>query len=196
MFLFFDIIGIIAFALSGFLSAKKKNLDIFGIFIISYITALGGGFIRDISVNKTPFIFEHIYPLITVLITILIGYFLRKKLENLEQYKLFLIADSIGLVSFSITGSLIAIENNLNINAFIFLPLFTTIGGGILRDIMLKRKISVLSEDIYGSLAILIGLVFYFYQNINIYFIFVLFVFIRLFILKKRLSLPKLEETP
>jgi len=186
----FDIIGIASFALGGYLSAAKKKLDIFGIFIISFITALGGGFIRDLSVNTVPFIFEHSYPLIVVLISIIIGFLLKKKFDNLEQLKIFLLADSIGLVSFSITGALIAIELDKNLTSFIFLPLVTAIGGGIIRDILLKRKITIFSEDIYGSISILIGLTFYFFPLINIYLCFTFFLILRLFVLKKRLSLP------
>jgi uncharacterized membrane protein YeiH len=192
MFLIFDIIGIFAFSLSGFLSAKKKKLDIFGIFLISYVTALGGGFIRDISLNKTPFIFEANYPLVVVLLSIIIGYLIRDHLSRLEQLKSFLIADSIGLISFSINGALIAQSYNLNLTSFIFLPLFSAIGGGIIRDILLKRKITIFNEDIYGSISIIIGLIFYFFPNINSTLIFLIFLIIRLFIITKKMSLPKI----
>jgi len=189
----FDFIGIFAFSLSGFLAAKKKDFDIFGIFIISFITALGGGFIRDISINEIPFIFKENYPLIIVISSIIFAFLIRPHLSKIEQLKIFLIADSIGLISFSINGALIAQEHNLNFTGFIFLSLFSAIGGGVLRDILLKRKITVFTEDIYASLSLITGIIIFFYNSINIYFLFTLLLILRLFIINKKLSLPTIK---
>ncbi len=73
-FIFADIIGIIAFSISGFLIAIKNDLDILGIVIASGLTALGGGIIRDAILSSTPFAFTSLYPALTLLGTILIAY--------------------------------------------------------------------------------------------------------------------------
>ncbi len=65
-----DIIGIISFALSGFLIAVHYKLDILGIFISSFLTALGGGMIRDVIANKTPFVLNDNLPIILVSATL------------------------------------------------------------------------------------------------------------------------------
>ena len=75
-FIFADIIGIIAFSISGFLIAIKNDLDILGILIASTLTALGGGIIRDAILNSAPFAFTSLYPASTLIITIFLVYIL------------------------------------------------------------------------------------------------------------------------
>ena len=110
-----DIIGIISFALSGFLIAVHYKLDILGIFISCFLTALGGGIIRDVIANKTPYVLNENLPIILVISTLLISLvFKLHKITNLEGKTAFIVSDAVGLASFAITGSLIAIEANFN----------------------------------------------------------------------------------
>ena len=69
-----DIIGIIAFAISGYIIAREHNLDLLGMFLISFSTALGGGIIRDTISDRVPFTFTECYPFIVVIIVISISY--------------------------------------------------------------------------------------------------------------------------
>ncbi|ADU65050.1 trimeric intracellular cation channel family protein [Desulfurispirillum indicum] len=156
LFTIADIIGICAFALAGFLVGVRKELDILGICIAAFLTALGGGIIRDTIVQTTPFAFREIYPFICIVSVIVLAIALKvHQRQNLDQNRLFIVADSIGLVAFSITGTLIALENNLNIFGVIFLAFLTATGGGIVRDALVNEIPFVLNADFYGSVAII-----------------------------------------
>ena len=111
MFEVAEYIGIIAFAMSGFFVAVRAKLDFLGVLIAVFLTAFGGGIIRDIIVDKTPYIFSHNIPAVVVfsLMLILIAFKFHKK-ESIENRSWFIVSDSIGLVSFSITGALVALE--------------------------------------------------------------------------------------
>lgn len=191
----FDIIGIIAFALSGYISAVKHNTDILGIFIIAFVTAFAGGVIRDMATNNIPFVFTSTYPIILVTITILFGYLLKVHEKNIEDKNIYLIADTIGLISFSIAGALIAHKYNLGISGFMFLSLITATGGGVVKDILLQKKPSLLNEDIYGTLAILIGIIIYYFGTNNTVLIpiFIIFFCLRIYLKKHKVSLPKIN---
>jgi uncharacterized membrane protein YeiH len=157
----FDVIGIIAFALSGYLSATREKADILGIFIAAFATALAGGMFRDIAVNKTPFVFSEIYPLILITGTVLFAILFKLHTKNVENKDFYIVADTFGLISFSIAGSLVAQEYNLNLTGFILLALITATGGGVVKDLLLQKKPVLLNTDIYGTLAIMIGIIIY-----------------------------------
>lgn len=190
----FDIIGIIAFALSGYISGVKNNTDILGVFILAFVTAFAGGIIRDISTNNIPFVFSSTYPILLVTVTIIFGYIFKIHEKNIEDKKLYLIADTLGLISFSIAGALIAHKYNLGVSGYMFLALITATGGGVIKDILLHKKPSLLNEDIYGTIAIFIGLLIYFLgtNNIVIIPIFIIFFCIRIYIKTNNISLPKI----
>ncbi len=190
----FDIIGIIAFALSGYISGVKNNTDILGVFILAFVTAFAGGIIRDISTNNIPFVFSATYPIILVIITIIFGYLFKIHEKNIEDKTIYLIADTLGLISFSIAGALIAHKYNLGVSGYIFLSLITATGGGVVKDILLHKKPSLLNEDIYGTLAIIIGILIYSLgtSNIIIIPIFIIFFCIRIYIKLNNISLPKI----
>lgn len=151
-----DIIGLGSFAISGFLVGVRKGFDILGILIASFLTALGGGIIRDVVVDTTPFAFRENYPFLAVITALALGMALRiHKRAKIEQTTLFVISDSIGLVAFSITGALIGIEHHLNFFGVVFLSFITAIGGGIIRDTLVNDVPFVLVSEFYGTIAIL-----------------------------------------
>ena len=162
MFEIAEYIGIIAFASSGFFVAARNKLDFLGTLISVFLTALGGGLIRDIAVDKTPYTFTHSAPALTILIVmILLILFRFNKRDSIENKPLFILSDSIGLISFSITGSLIAIEAGLNLTGVLALAFVTAVGGGIIRDVIINEIPFVLKTGFYGTIALLIGLTLY-----------------------------------
>ncbi len=194
-----DIIGIICFATSGFLIAVHYKLDILGIFISSFLTALGGGMIRDLLANKTPYIFTDTLPVILVIATVFISLaFKLHKIPDFEGKTAFIISDAVGLVSFAITGSIIALDNNFNFLGVLILAFLTAVGGGTLRDILINRVPSILVSEFYGTVAIIVGLFMYilhlFHQTniVTITILFVVGVLLRLVAYYKKWSLPKL----
>ena len=162
MFEVAEYIGIIAFASSGFFVAVRNKLDFLGALISVFLTALGGGLIRDIAVDKTPYTFTHNMPALTILIVmILLILFKFHKKDSIENKPLFILSDSIGLISFSITGALIAIESGLNLTGVLALAFVTAVGGGIIRDVIINEIPFVLKTGFYGTIALLIGLTLY-----------------------------------
>jgi len=162
MFEIAEYIGIIAFASSGFFVATRNQLDFLGTLISVFLTALGGGIIRDIAVDRTPYTFTHNIPALTILIVmILLIVFRFNKRDSIENRPFFILSDSIGLISFSITGALIAIEAGLNLTGVLALAFVTAVGGGIIRDVIINEIPFVLKTGFYGTIALLIGLTLY-----------------------------------
>jgi len=159
IFFFTDIIGIIAFSLSGFLVGVRNRLDLLGIVIAASLTALGGGILRDALLHRTPFAFSEYYPAATLLITILIAFaFQSLRADKIEHRWLFVVSDTIGLIAFSITGALLAISAGYNAFGVIILSFLTAVGGGVTRDVMINQVPSVLVSDFYGSFALIVGI--------------------------------------
>jgi len=162
MFEIAETIGIIAFAMSGFFIATRNKLDFLGVLISVFLTALGGGIMRDVIVDKTPYTFSNTMPaLIIVLVMVLMVLLRFHKRPSIENKPLFILSDSIGLVSFSITGAMIALESSLNLTGVLALSFVTAVGGGIIRDITINEIPFVLKTDFYGTIALLIGLTLY-----------------------------------
>lgn len=195
-----DIIGIISFALSGFLIAVHHKLDILGIIITAFLTALGGGIIRDVLANKSPFIFTDYLPVSLVLATVIIAIIFKlHKITDLESKTTFVVSDTVGLVSFSISGSLLAIDVGFNFIGILLLAIITAIGGGTLRDVMVNRVPAFLTSDFYASTAIVIACIISFLDYINqINFLSLLSTFVFAFFLRltahfQKWKLPKLS---
>jgi len=189
----FNIIGILAFALSGYLSATRKGADLLGVFIISFVTAFAGGLIRDISINKIPSLYYDNLSFYLVLFVMFFAYLFKLHEKNIEDSFYFKFADSIGLVAFSISGALAAISLDMSIFGVLLLSLITATGGGILRDLLLRKKVFLLHEDIYGVLSLFIGFFVYVFNGNYLFIIFFLFILIRFIIIKKKMNLIRLS---
>lgn len=162
MFEVAEYIGIIAFAMSGFFVAVRSKLDFLGVLISVFLTSFGGGIIRDIIVDKTPYTFTHNIPAIIVftLMLLLIAFRFHKK-QSVENRPWFIVSDSIGLVSFSITGALIALQSGLNFTGVLALSFVTAVGGGIVRDIIINEVPFVFKTGFYGTVSLLVGALMY-----------------------------------
>jgi len=197
MFEIAEYIGIIAFAISGFFVAVRSKLDFLGVLISVFLTALGGGILRDIAVDKTPYTFTHNIPAIIIIIVMILLILLKfHKRDSIENKPLFIVSDSIGLISFSITGALIAIEQELNLTGVLALSFVTAVGGGIIRDVIINEIPFVFKTGFYGTIALLIGLSLYVLNILEMmYFypiaiIFVLGVVLRVVAYYKKWSIP------
>jgi len=197
MFEIAEYIGIIAFAISGFFVAVRSKLDFLGVLVSVFLTALGGGIIRDIAVDKMPYTFTHNTPaLIIITVMVLLILFKFHKRDSIENRPLFIISDSIGLISFSITGALIAIEQELNLTGVLVLSFVTAVGGGIIRDVIINEIPFVFKTGFYGTISLLIGVSLYLLNILEMmYFypiavIFVLGVLLRVVAYYKKWSIP------
>jgi len=192
-----EYIGIIAFAISGFFVGVRAKLDFLGVLISVFLTAFGGGVIRDIIVDRTPYTFIHSMPGIIV-ISLMVALILFKfhQRESIENKPFFIVSDSIGLVSFSITGALIALESEINLTGVLILSFITAVGGGITRDIIINEVPFVFKTGFYGTVSLLVGLLIYilnYFSFINIYttvLVFILGVSIRVIAYYRKWSIP------
>ena len=202
---FFEIAGTIAFAISGALVGISRRMDIFGILVLALNTAIGGGIIRDVLVgNIPPNSFKtSLYIVLTTVITFIIFFIYRNQIlrymSRRKLRKMYLLADTLGLASFTVTGTTIGFNAYPEYPLFaITLGLITAVGGGIIRDVLAQRIPSVLQVEIYALPSIIGGIVFYliaiigddyWYLASPISF-FVVF-FLRMIGIYYRLSLPK-----
>ncbi|MDF1882514.1 trimeric intracellular cation channel family protein [Sulfurimonas sp. SAG-AH-194-C21] len=196
---FLDIIGTIAFSFSGYILAAKARYDILGILVVAFITAFGGGVVRDLLTNRVPFIFHETYPISIVLVTVVIAYLLKlHKHTHLTDNMVFHISDSIGLSMFAFTGAVVALEADFNLAGVVFLSFLTAVGGGIIRDMLMNKVPFVLTNDFYGTIAILLGFSIWFIDSfftLNTIVSIVLLVvgtLMRLLAIKYQWKLPKL----
>ena len=164
LFFIAEIIGTIAFALSGTMVGLKYKLDIFGILFLAVTTALGGGMVRDLLIGRIPPIMfrDYRYLLTAVgvsLAVFLVARFARKRYAQFEEKLSFYnnIFDSIGLGAFVVVGMQAGIGAGYGDNGFFlaFLGVLTCIGGGILRDVFVARMPGVLHKHVYALPCIL-----------------------------------------
>ena len=169
MFEVAEYIGIIAFSMSGFFVATRNKLDLLGVLVATFLTALGGGIMRDVTVDKIPFTFSHSYPaLIVISVLLLLIIFKFHHRNSIENKALFILSDSIGLVSFSISGALIAIESGFNLTGIVAMAFLTAVGGGIARDVIINEVPFVLKTGFYGTVSILIAITLYALQTLHV----------------------------
>ncbi len=165
-----ELIGTVAFAVSGAVAAMEKHLDIFGVLFCGIITALGGGTIRDTLLGKFPpaMFSDYIY-LIFAVATSLVAFIAAKILNTRFERNVKIIDkvnnffDAIGLGVFTVVGIDAAINAGFPQNAFfaIFLGATTGCGGGILRDIIIREIPSVFTKRIYAVASLAGGTLYY-----------------------------------
>jgi len=153
-----DLMGTFVFALSGALAAIDRRLDLFGVVVIAFVTACGGGVIRDLCIGALPpaGLTNLAYLAVIILAVALAGCFQTRLLRLAQPTLLF---DAIGLGFFAAFGVHKAYSLVPNVELAIVLGVVSAVGGGILRDVLLGRVPVVLSKDIYASAALLCALV-------------------------------------
>lgn len=151
-----DILGTIAFAISGVLVAMDKKLDLFGVLIIAFVTAVGGGTLRDLLIGNTPVVWmrDSIY-MITIGITVLLSILFVKQLKYLRK-SLFLF-DTIGIGLYTLIGIEKGLEAGLLPVMCITLGTITASFGGVIRDILCNEIPVIFRKEIYATACILGG---------------------------------------
>ena len=194
-----DLLGTFVFAVSGAEATRESKLDLFGIITIAFLTACGGGIVRDLCLNVTPPVGISHWPYLALTITataLVIGF--SKTIERLNFPVL--LFDAIGLSIFSVAGTQKSLALGFNYEVAVLLGVLSAIGGGMFRDVILRRIPLVLRKEIYGSAAlvgaILFSLSHYFEINPNVgTWIGVIVCFlIRYFSLKRKWDLPSFYQ--
>lgn len=195
LFTILDLLGTIAFAISGALVAMNKKLDLFGIFIVGFVTAVGGGTLRDVLIGNTPVLWmEETYYVYAIATSVIFAMVFRNKINYLGK-SLFLF-DTIGLGIFTIIGVETGIQSNLDPIICIALGAMTGCFGGVIRDILCNKIPVIFRKEIYATASLAGGACFIllYFQGVPtnmVYAITILLIItIRLVVVKYSISLP------
>lgn len=149
----FDLVGTFVFALSGATAGVKRQLDIFGVLVLSFVAGNAGGIARDLLIGSVPpaAISDWRYLAVSVLAGVITFYW-HSAIERLRSPVL--VFDAAGLALFAVSGAQKALEFGLNPIAAALLGMVTGIGGGMARDVLLAEIPTVLRADIYAVAAL------------------------------------------
>lgn len=151
-----DILGTIAFSISGALTAMRKKLDVFGIFIIALVTSVGGGTLRDILIGKTPVSWMLNMTFVYVIFAATIVAIIFRSYLKYVRKSLFLF-DTIGIALYTIAGVQIATGAGLPPVICVILGTISASFGGVLRDILCNEIPIIFHKEIYATVCILGG---------------------------------------
>ncbi|WP_163516682.1 trimeric intracellular cation channel family protein [Gelidibacter japonicus] len=162
-----EIVGTAAFSIAGAFAAMEKRLDVFGVFIIAFITALGGGTLRDVLIGKVPVNWMlDLSSAVVVLITTIAVLFFKSVIKNYHNVLLFF--DSIGLGFFTVVGIQTGIALDLHPIISISLGTITACFGGVIRDVSLSNIPLIFKKEIYATTCILGGIIFFVLLNLGV----------------------------
>lgn len=152
-----DILGTFSFAVAGAFAAMEKKLDVFGILIISFVTAIGGGTVRDVLNGALPVAWlTDLRTIQIILVGALAALLFRRWLERMNN--VLLVFDAFGLGLFSLLGLQKALAAGLHPGVSVALGAITGCFGGVLRDVLLNNVPLVFRKEIYASASIVGGL--------------------------------------
>ena len=194
-----DILGTFSFAVSGAFFAMEKKLDPFGVIIIAFVTAIGGGTLRDVMIGNLPVGWlRNETAAITIFIAAIGSMFFEARLRKFTT-TLFLF-DALGLGLFTIVGIEKALELHFSMGVCIALGTITASFGGVIRDVLLNNVPLVFRKEIYAMASIIGGLVYFALKKIQLdedaaKIVCILLIFlIRLVAVRYKLGLPAFYE--
>ena len=191
-----EILGTFSFAVAGAFAAMEKKLDPFGVLIISFVTAIGGGTIRDVLIGEFPVAWlNNVTAIFVILSAAVAALFFGSYLKKFE--KMLFLFDAMGLGLFTMIGIQKGIEHGFGIGICITLGTITGCFGGVLRDTLLNNVPLIFQKEIYATASIAGGISFFLmihagisYNLASLVSIMIIF-FIRLFAKRYNWSLPK-----
>ena len=194
-----DILGTFAFAISGALVASDKKLDLFGVLIIAFVTAVGGGMLRDVLMNAHPinWIGDLNY-LYTIFTAVIFTFLFKSKIIYLG--KTMFLFDTIGISVFTLLGLKKGLFFDLHPIIALIMGMLTAVFGGVLRDVLTNKIPLIFEKEIYASACLVGGIAYLILSQFNVpeNVVFVLsaciIVIIRVVSVKFQLELPKIKE--
>lgn len=156
---FCDYTGTFAFAISGIRLASAKQFDWFGAYVVGVVTAVGGGTIRDILLNATPFWMEQASYLTISALALLFVIIFRRYVISLKNT--FFIFDAIGLGLFGVVGIEKALAYGFPMWVAIVMGTITGAFGGMIRDILINEEPLIFRKDIYALACVFGGVIYY-----------------------------------
>ena len=198
IFSFITIGGTIAFAVSGALAGIRKNLDIFGVAVIAFVTSLGGGTLRDILLGQFPvkWLLDTKIVVLIVSVSVLTVIF-KNRINKLDKTLVFF--DTLGLGFFTIKGIQVGVGAGLSWPSCIILGTITACFGGVIRDIILNEIPTLFRKEIYATACIFGGFLYFFLENFVFLtnyteiLVFSVIVLIRFLAIRLNISLPNIK---
>lgn len=194
-----DLIGTFAFAISGAIVASNKDFDLFGVLIIAFVTAVGGGMLRDVMINAHPINWIGDLNYVWVILAAVVFTFLFKsKIAPLSK-TLFLF-DTIGIAVFTILGLQKGLTYELPTIVAILMGMVSAVFGGVIRDVLTNKVPLIFRKEIYASACLLGGLVYLVcLEFVTVGWLSFLVgastvILVRLIAVKYHLELPKIKE--
>lgn len=186
--------GTVAFAVSGGLAGIHKKLDPFGVLIISFATALGGGMLRDVLIGSTPVVWMRD---ISYFYCVIMGYIISIMIRNYAHFlhRTLFLFDTIGLGVFTIVGIDKGLAMNLHPIVCVSLGTMTACFGGVVRDILCGQRPVLFEKEIYATICIFGGILFFILKyfgvtlEVNSSIITILIIITRLLVVKFNWSL-------
>ncbi|MFN1835620.1 trimeric intracellular cation channel family protein [Balneola sp. MJW-20] len=193
-----DLTGTFVFAISGIRMAARNDMDIFGASVIGFVTAIGGGTVRDLLLDNHPITWmsDMSYPIV-ILAALPFTYLAGKKLDNFTN-TLF-IFDTIGIALFTMTGMEKALSFGFNPFIAGTMGMISAVVGGVIRDILCREIPLIFRKEIYATACLTGAVVFYLGiysglpENLNYLLTTAVIIIIRTVAIRKNLSLPKMK---
>ncbi len=194
-----DIIGTFAFAISGALVASNKKFDLFGVIIIAFATAVGGGMMRDVLINAHPINWigdlNYIW---TILAAVVFTFLFKSKIAPLS--KTMFLFDTIGIGVFTLLGTQKGLAYNLHPFIAVVMGMVSSVMGGVTRDVLTNKVPLIFKKEIYASACLAGGTVylitnhFQLPQNVQYIATVSTVIIIRILAVKFHLELPKIKD--
>lgn len=193
-----DLVGTFVFAISGIRLAARTDMDIFGASVVGFVTAIGGGTVRDLLLDSHPITWmaDMTYPLV-ILAAVPFTFLMGKKLNNFS--KTLFIFDTIGIALFTIIGMEKALSFGLNPFMAGMMGMITAVVGGITRDVLCREVPLIFRKEIYATACLTGAVIFYLGlelnlpDNLNYLLTTTVIITIRTVSIRYNLSLPKMK---
>lgn len=194
-----DILGTFAFAISGALVASEQKFDLFGVVIIAFVTAVGGGMLRDILINAHPINWIGDLNYIYIIFAAVLATFLFKS-KILPLYKTLFLFDTIGISVFTLLGLQKGLTFDLHPLVALIMGMISAVFGGVLRDVLTNKVPLIFEKEIYASACLAGGVSYLILSYLEILkdYNFIIsasvIIIVRLISVKFHLQLPKIKD--
>ena len=162
-----DLAGTFVFAISGILTAANKKFDVFGAFVIAFVTALGGGTTRDVLIGVQPvsWMLDLNY-LLVIGIAIIVSYFFLNHIQRLR--KTMFLFDTIGIALFTILGLQKTLVLGISPIIALMMGIVSAVFGGVIRDVLCGEIPLIFRKEIYATVCLIGGVLFLALTKLNV----------------------------
>ncbi|BDB23378.1 hypothetical protein Tamer19_10110 [Cupriavidus sp. TA19] len=142
-----EVIGVLAFAVSGVVDARKQRLDVVGTFVVAFATAFGGGTLRDVLLDRRPFYWvEHEGYVLLIFAMSFGASFVLRVVSRVASDRAMIVADAIGLGLFSVTGASLALVAQMTPTVAVMMGIISSVFGGVVRDVLCNEVPMILRD--------------------------------------------------